>query len=476
MFEPIAILTVIGGYYVCNRRILSLENLPQPIFIVNVLYLLNFPLRAIVLLLVPDWLESAPSFVLDFATLSTSLLYSFACVLVFNISYRYFTRNVQPTPAADQTSLPACDPVPPVVFWLYLLLASLYLYYALPSVTNKMFPRIPIESDIPTVVRALDFTLHVAILSSFLMALLMRRKRYVVVFLLLTASLLYNSLYLTAKYPVFAYVLLLGIVLIRAGHTVNARYVVPCLTIFVCYVVYSYLARSVLAFITPEMGLAARLSLVGGALFEFGPFKLLLDLFLLKITDRFVYLETLMVYMQSLSANVSLDLYDRFGSLPLLPNILGHMLRLDVEVLENLHVWFGNKYWYGLSWPGWDVVIPFGRITESFMILSWLGFILFVGYAFLFSLLYRVFYLSRNPLSVIYYLLVYYYYVLVDDYLFYNLSTILYFSGPYFLAMFVEHAVRRRRRSSSREGEPAQGVRRRSPLSAPRSARLSLPE
>lgn len=188
--------------------------------------------------------------------------------------------------------------------------------------------------------------------------------------------------------------------------------------------------------ISPNETLAGRTTLVFGLLDESSLGDVLTNLFLIKMTDRFAYLDAFMMYLQGLDQGVALDLYDRVGSLPTYKLAIPSIFGVDKSTIQNIHVWFANKYWYGLPYDGYGVLVPFGRTTESFMIFGWAGFLMFAFYGWLFAGLYRRFYCSADPAMVIYYLLLFNYYILADDNLLFNISAIVWGSVFFWGSVF----------------------------------------
>lgn len=425
-FETVLMLAVIGAYYVAEgRRFVSLDRIAEPIFAVNVLYLLNFPVRALVVLFFGDAMESAPALVWDWGTCNVVLLYATGCVLVFNFSYQYFSgaRVFPAAPAAP--ALPPVQQIPLPTLVYFALWAAAVLYFVLTSRTAVNFVNKVGESDIPQMIYVAWFALDAAICGSLLMLLLTRRPVYLAAFALFFGAFLYYSFLLTAKYALVGYLAVILLIMRRQGLAIRPWHLLAGVLVAAPYVIASYGVRDFdLNVISPEDRLATRVSLVLSLLQESSIGAIFTDQFLAKITDRLVYLDVFMAYLQALDQNVVLDLYDKFGSLPTYKLAIPSMFGVDKGAIENIHVWFANKYWYGQPFGGYSVIIPFGRVTESFMILGWAGFLLFALYGWVFAWLYRRFYGSPDPARVIYYLLIFYYYILVDDNLLFNISGI----------------------------------------------------
>ncbi len=447
MFEMLLLVFLIGAYYALDgRRFLALERIAEPVFAVNLLYLLNFPVRALVLLIFEGTIETAPALVWDFATGNAVLLYATACVLVFNFSYQHFTggRLFPALPAIHE--LPPLQPIPIPVWGYFALVATVVVYFLLTSRTSINWIHDLGPSDIPTAVHASWFALDAAISGSLIMALITRRPLYMAAFLFFLGALLYHSFLLTAKYALFGYLAVVLLTLKRAGAAIRPWHIVVALLVAVPYIISSYAVRELdPAAISPEETLVARVSLIATLLERSTVGDVLKDLFLLKISGRFAYQETFMVYLQGLDQGVLPDLYDQFGSLPTYKRAIPSIFGVDKSTVENIHVWFANKYWYGAPPDTWAVVVPFGRVTESFMIFGWAGFLFFACYAWLFAWVYRRFYCSPDPLMVTYYLIIFYYYVLVDDNLLSNFSGIVWGSVFFFGSLWAVRLVVKRR-------------------------------
>lgn len=443
MTEVVLILGLISLYYAAlGYRYMALQRLSEPIFIVNVLYLANFPLRTICLLLIPDLLESAPALEVDLDILGSALLYGFACVVTFNATYQYFMRNTQTIRQAPGIDGPPLTPLSPIIFYTYLLLGVIYLYYSLTATGNKTLIVLEDASGVPRGVRVLNFTMDFITISSFLMYLAIKRRTYFGIFAIFFTSIAYNAFSSTAKYPMVVYTVVLLIALQKVGYRVKLWHVCTVLCGFVIpYVLYSGVIRTEGALLLPDVPFSERLSWVASHVEQLSVYELFQKYFLLRVTDRQVYLETLMLYMQRFPASMSVDAFDRWGGLATGLDVMKAVLHIGNQSGENIHVWFGNKYWYGLEWPAYEVVIPFGRITDSFIMLSYLGCLLFVVYGYVFAWLYRAFYLSNTVLAVTLYLLIYYYYIFVDDHIFFNMHTIAYLSIFVCLTQWLYSAV-----------------------------------
>ena len=447
MIELGLLLAAILIYYLLHGyKFISLRRLPEPIFIVNIGFLLNFPARAVALLCFQESLESAPTFSFDLDTLNPALLYSFLCITIFNESYEYFLNRWQLNDGFSITDKEAMSPVPTLLYCFYLALGSIYMYYVPLSSSGKTWGS-GVE-DVSRYITALQFAFDFIILSSVLMFLRTRRAVYLAVGVMFLGVLAYHSFFITAKYPLIAYSLMLAILTGRAGYRIPRKYILAVAVIATLNIMVSYSTRYYgLELISPDVPLSARFTALSEVFDEFSPSEILQKFFLFKITDRYVYLETLTVYMQYADLGETEDLYDRVGSLPTavlaVPTAVGNLFGVDKSSLEHMHVWFGSKYWYGEAWPSMSVVIPIGRINESYMMGRWLGCLLFVGYAYLFARVYGACYQSNDPLLVIYYLLIYYYYILVDDFMFYQFGTIVYASAMYFSFMFIYKSMNR---------------------------------
>lgn len=430
----ILLIGLIGAYYVLQgRKFLSLQRIAEPVFAVNVCYLVNFPVRALLLLSFGDELESAPALEWDFGTCNAVLLYATACVLVFNFTYHYCYAGTVLSAGPAVPELPPLQPMPVAVLGYFALCASVVVYFMLTSRTSINFIYDLGESDIPQIVHASWFALDVAICGSLMMLLITRQPVYLGAFALFLGAFLYYSFLLTAKYALLGYLAIFLLILNRAGIAIRPWHLLTGLLVSAPYVIASYLVRDFdLGAIFPEETLAGRTSLILSLLDGSSLEDTLTNLFLIKITDRFVYLEAFMVYLQALDQNVVLDLYDKLGSLPTYKLAIPSIFGVDKSDVQNIHVWFANKYWYGLPVDDYGVIVPFGRITESFMIFGWAGFVFFAFYAWIFAWLYRRFYCSPDPLMVIYYLLIFYYYILVDDNLLFNVATLVYGSIFFF--------------------------------------------
>lgn len=445
-FDTALLISLIVVYYaVHGRRFLSLDRIAEPAFVVNATYLLNFPVRALVLLLVDDVTPAAPTLEWDIDTCNLVLVYASACLLVFNFSYEYFTRGRLLGPFPSAPALPPLRPIPVQVLAYFALLAAVVVYFVLTSRTNINFIYDLGESDIPQIVHVIWFALDAAICGSLMMYLITRRPIYLAAFAFFLGSFLYYSFLLTAKYAILGYVAIVLLILCRCGHAVRPWHLLAALAVVVPYVISSYSVREFdLGEIGPENTLAARASLILSLLEGSSLREVLTDLFLIKMTDRYVYLETFMVYLQALDQGVALDLYDKYGSLATYKLAIPTALGVDKGAIQNIHYWFANKYWYGLPFDDYySVIIPFGRVTESFMIFGWAGFMFFAAYAWLFSWLYKRFYCSPDPLMVIYYFIIFYYYILVDDNLLFNLSGILWGSVFFLGSVFALRLVLR---------------------------------
>ncbi len=437
-FETVLLIGAIVIYYaVHGRKFLSLERIAEPPFIINAGYLINFPVRALVLVLGEDVEPAAPTLVWDIGTSNVVLLYASACVLVFNATYEYLSRRRTPQPQAAVATLPPLQPIPPVVLLYFVLLASTVVYFTLTSSTNINFVYDLGTDDIPQAVRAISFALDVAICGSLIMYLITRKPVYLATLAFFFASFLYYGFMLTSKYALLGYLIVVLLVLKRCRIEIRPRHLVAALLVAVPYVVTAYSVRDFdIGVIRPEETLTERIALISNLLEESSARDLLIDMFLMKATDRFVYLEAFTVYLQALQQGVALDLYDKLGSLPTYLLAIPSMFGVDKSGIGNIHVWFANKYWYGLPFDAYGVLVPFGRVTESFMIFGWAGFLFFAFYAWLFAWLYKRFYCSPDPLMVIYYLLIVYYYMLPDDVLLFNVATIAYGSVFFFGSVF----------------------------------------
>jgi hypothetical protein len=437
MLETVLLTFLIGAYYaVEGRRFLSLERIAEPVFALNLCYLLNFPARAVVILVFGDAIEIAPALEWDFDTCNAVLVYATACMLVFNYAYQYFSgrrvfRAVRPVAA-----LPPLQAMPIPVSAYFGILAAVVIYLMLNSRTSVNFFHDLGENDVPQIVNAIWFALDASICASLMMWLITRRSVYLAAFAIFLASFLYHSFLLTAKYALLGYLAIVLLILKRAGFAIRSWHLAVGLLVVVPYVIGSNSVRDVaLDSIAPEATLAGQTSLILNSVEESSLAEVVNDLFLSKMTDRFVYLEAFMVYLQAIEQDMALDLYDKFGSLPTYKLAIPSIFGVDKSSIQNIHLWFANKYWYGLPFDGYGVVVPFGRVTESFMIFGWAGFLFFAFYAWLFAWLYKRFYCSPDPLMVIYYLIIFYYYILVDDNLLFNVSMIVYGSVFFFGSM-----------------------------------------
>ncbi len=430
---------LIAVYYVKHgRKFLSLARVSEPPFVVNVLYLINFPLRAIARIFLGDLLESSPILLWNFNTCNLVLTYSTTCVLVFNFSYEYFSRRHALDRTESISLLPPLQQIPAHTFICFALLASVVVFFTVTSKNYVNFLYDLGESDIPRIVYGIQFALDASINGSLIMYLLTRRRIYLVVFAFFFGSILYTSFMLTAKYPVIAYLVIGLLILRRSGIAIRLRHFGIAFLLAGLIFISSYSVRQYdLRAISPDETLATRTMLIRDELRQSTLKNSLSNLFLLKVTDRFVYLEAFMVYLQALDENVGLELYDRLGSLPTYKMAIPSIFGVDKSDVQNIHVWFGNKYWFGLPFDYYRIVIPFGRITESYMILGWAGFLLFIFYGWLFAWLYKKFFCSRDSLMVIYYFLIFYYYILVDDCLLYNFSAIVYGTIFFFGSLFI---------------------------------------
>jgi hypothetical protein len=450
-FVTILIIFLIIAYYVKHgRKFLSLDRIAEPVFVVNVLYLINFPVRVILRMFFGDALESAPTLVWDIDTCNQVLTYASVCMLVFNFSYEYFGRGrgVGATPVTS--TLPTLQRIPAPAWAYFALLGAVVVYFTLTSRTNINFLYDLGINDIPQIVYAIQFAHDASITGSLIMFLLTRRPIYLLAFVFFFGSLLYYSFMLTAKYAIIAYLIIILLIWRRFGFAIRLRHLGGTLLVVALIFISSYTVRQYdLGAISPDKTLAKRIMLIQSQMKQSSLNEALNNLFLLKMTDRFVYLETFMVYLQALSQNVTLDLYDKLGSLPTYKMAIPSIFGVDKSGIQNIHVWFGNKYWYGLSYDYWGVIIPFGRITESFMILGWTGFLLFIFYGWLFAWLYRRFFCTPDPLLVIYYCLVFYYYILVDDCLLFNFSAIVYGTVFFFGSVLILRKFERERKQQN---------------------------
>lgn len=432
-FETALLISLIVAYYVAHgRKFLSLERVAEPSFIVNVLYLLNFPVRALVRMFLGDALESAPALVWDVDTANAALLYSAACMLVFNFSYEYFRRRGSLLVAPATPSLQPLQRISGQMMSYFGLLSLIVIYFTLTSKTNTTFVSDTEGSDIPQVINAIQFAFDAVIIGSLIMYLRTRKFIYLMAFALFFGVVLYQAFLLTAKYAVFGYLIVFLLIMRRFGFTIKLRHLLLIGLVVVPYTIYSYTLRTFdLLAISSDSTLASRWALIENLLSHSNLWDTFVELFLFKITDRFVYLETFMLYLHEINHGIALDLYDMLGSLPTYKIAIPSIFGVDKSAIENIHVWYANKYWYGTPPDTWGVVIPFGRVVESFMIFGWLGSLFFVFYGWLFDILYRKLFCSTNPLLVIYYGFLFYNYIMVDDVLLFHLSAILY--GTIFL-------------------------------------------
>lgn len=445
--ETVLLISLIVAYYVAHgRKFLSLERVAEPSFIVNVLYLLNFPVRALVRMLLGDALDSAPALVWDVDTANAALLYSAACMLVFNFSYEYFRRRGSLLVAPAVRSLQPLQRIPRQMMSYFVLLGLIVVYFTLTSKTNTTFVSDIEGSDIPQVIYAIQIAFDAAILGSLVMYLHTRRFVYLAAFALFFGIVIYEAFLLTAKYAVFGYLIVSLLVMKRFGLAIRFRHLVLFGLIVVPFTITSYTVRGFdLMAISSDATLASRLELLGSLLPKSNLWDSFVDLFLLKMTDRFVYLESFMLYQHEINHGIALDLYDMLGSLPTYKIAIPSIFGVDKSTVQNIHVWYANKYWYGTPPDTWSVVIPFGRMVESFMIFGWLGSLFFVFYGWLFALLYSKLFCSTNPLLVIYYCFLFYNYIMVDDVLLFNVSAILYGTIFLFGSIWVFKRLRLRR-------------------------------
>lgn len=427
-FETILLIFLIVTYYVAHgKKLLSLDRFAEPSFIFNITYLLNFPLRALARLFFGDVLESAPALEWNFDEENAALIYSAACMLVFNFSYEYFRCRGSKYVTATSLSLQPLQRISGQMMHFFILLGFIVIYFTLASKTNTSFSSDVEGSDIPQAIISLQFAFDAAMIGSLIMYVQSRRFVYLVAFAVFFGVVLYEAFLMTSKYAVFGYLVVFLLIVKRFGFTIRFRHLVLFGLVVVPFTISSYTVRGFdLSAISSDSTLVSRLALLGDLFQQSNFLDSFVDLFLLKMTDRFVYLETFMLYLHEINHGVVLDLYDKFGSLPTYKVAIPSIFGVDKSAIENIHVWFANKYWYGTPPDAWNVVIPFGRIDESFMIFGWLGSLFFVFYAWLFAILYRKLFCSTNPLLVIYYCFLFYNYIMVDDVLLFNLSTILY--------------------------------------------------
>lgn len=432
-FETTLLISLIVTYYVAHgRKFLSLDRIAEPLFIVNVLYLLNFPVRAAARMFLGAALESAPALIWNIDECNVALLYSTACMLVFNFSYEYFSRRGAPRVTPTATELKPMSLISVPMMRYLALLGMVVIYFRLTSETNIGFIQNVAESDIPQVVNAIQFAIDASVIGSLIMFLHTRRLVYLVVFVLFYGAVMYIAFMQTAKYAFIAYFVIFLLIAKRFGFKIQFRYLVLFGLMVVPYTISSYLIRDFdLAMVSSDVTLVERLTLLRDLVLPLTLWDTFVDMFLLKMTDRFVYLETFMLYLHAINHDIALDLYDMLGSLPTYTIAIPSIFGVDKSTVENIHVWYANKYWYGSLSGSYGVVIPFGRIVESFMIFRWLGCLFFIFYGWLFSMLYRKLYCSTNPLLVIYYCFLFYDYVLADDVLLFHLSAIIY--GTIFL-------------------------------------------
>lgn len=435
-------------YYLSyGYKFISLQRLPEPIFIVNIGFLLSFPIRAVAILCCAESLEMAPTFVLDLDTLTDALFYSFVCVIVFNGSYEYFLKKASRSGGAVSTDKKAISPVPNIIFFFYLLLGLVSLFFMMRSNTYTSWTMRVDTDDIPRSIHEIEFSLHVVILSSFLMLMLTKRVAYLTMFTIFFGAVMYMAFMLTARHQLIGYVLLLAIMARRCGYQIRPQYWLVAAIIAIPYIIFGYLTRYYgFDLISPDVSVLRRAEIVSDIFHEYSVGEVFTQYFALKVTNRIAQLETLMIYMQYAALGATGDLYDRLGSLPTallaVPSAFGSVFGIDKGAIENMHVWFGSKYWYGEAWPSMSVAIPIGRITETYMVGRWLGVLLFMGYGYLFSLLYRVCYRSSDPMLIIYYMLIYYYYIWVDDLMFFSFSFLVRLSVIYFSILFVYRRTR----------------------------------
>ena len=249
---------------------------------------------------------------------------------------------------------------------------------------------------------------------------------YLVAFAFVFGGFIYEAFLLTAKYAVFAYLIIFLLVMKRLGFMIRFRHLVLIGLMVIPFTISSYLIRGYdILEVSSESTLVGRVTLLGNLLATVDLWDTFVDQFVLTIGNRLVYLDTFMLYLHAINDGIALDLYDRLGSLPIYKLAIPSIFDVDKSTVENIHVWFANKYWYGTPPDTWGVIIPFGRIVESFMVFRWGGSLFFVFYGWLFALLYRKLFCSTNPLLVIYYCFLFYNSVMVDDVLLFHFPAIL---------------------------------------------------
>jgi hypothetical protein len=422
----ILLILLVAAYYVAHgRKFLSLDRVAEPSFIFNATYLLNFPMRALVWMFIGDEMEAAPAMVWDIDRCNAALLYSTACMLVFNFSYEYFRHRDPLRAASTATSLQPLQPISGLMMSYFALLGLIVLYFRLTSKTNIDWSG-DIVSDIPLAIGTIQFALDASIIGSLILFLRTRRLEYLVAFAFFFGGTMYEAFLLTAKYAVFAYLVIILLIMKRLEFMIRFRHLVLIGLVVIPFTISSYLIRDYeLLEISPESTLVSRVMLLENLLAPLDLWGTFVDQFVLTMTNRFVYLDTFMLYLHAINDGIALDLYDRLGSLPTYKTAIPSIFGVDKSTVENIHVWYANKYWYGTPPDTWGVVIPFGRIVESFMVFRWGGSLSFVFYGWLFAMLYTKLFCSTNPLLVIYCCFLFYNSVLVDDVLLFHFRAIL---------------------------------------------------
>lgn len=426
------IFLVVAYYFAHGHKFLSLDRIAEPSFIFNVTYLINFPTRALVWMAFGDVMEPPPSLIWDDDRCNAALLYSMACMLVFNFSYEYFRRRDPLRAASTAISLQPLQPISGLMKSYFALLGLIVLYFRLTSKTNIDFIGDTGGSDIPLVIGAIQFAIDASIMGSLILFLRTRRVEYLVTFAFFFGGFGYESFLLTAKYAIFAYLVIFLIIMTRLGLKIQFRHLVLIGMVVIPLTIASYLIRDYdLLEISPESTLVSRMMLLEKLLSPVDLWDAFVDQFLLTMGNRFVYLDAFMLYLHAIRDGIALDLYDMLGSLPTYKTAIPSVFGVDKSTVENIHVWYANKYWYGTPPDTWSVIVPFGRIVETFMVFRWAGSLFFVFYGWLFAMLYGKLFCSTNPLLVIYYCFLFYNSVMVDDVLLFQFPAIL--QGTVFL-------------------------------------------
>jgi len=375
-FETVLLISLVVGYYAAHgRKFLSLDRVAEPSFIFNAAYLINFPVRALAWMFFGDVMESAPALVWDDDRCNAALLYSTACMLVFNFSYEYFVRRAPLGAASTATSLQPLQPISGLMMSYFALLGSIVVYFGLTSKTNITWGGDIEGSDIPMVIGAIQFALDASIIGSLILFLRTRRVGYLVALACFFGWSMYEAFLMTAKYPVFAYLIIFLFIMKRLGFMIRFRHLVLIGLVVIPFTISSYLMRDYYDTleISSESTLVPRVMALGNLVASLELWDTFVDQFVLTIGNRLVYLDTFMLYLHAINDGIALDLYDRLGSLPTYKTAIPSIFGVDKSAVENIHVWYANKYWYGTPPDTWGVIIPFGRIVESFMVFRWGG-------------------------------------------------------------------------------------------------------